>query len=212
MDSHRYGAFPCAPSRFAAVMFGNAFASRIVSPPSSDPTKLVRFAGVPQGCAVLDTATRAPMARDDHRTPRENRRLAQGRSRETRRAACAIRGSRPGNFRRQESADAIPHGAGCQSAVTRRTASRRHSPATAHDATQDFYVSRPAPAAELSELLRAPPGRSAGRRQCVGSEAVNGEQQGLPMACSSMISARVPSGSMRLSCHFASRPILGTLS
>lgn len=44
-----------------------------------------------------------------------------------------------------------------------------------------------------------------------GSAAVKGEQQGLPMACSSMISARVPSRSRRLSCHLASRPIFGVL-
>ncbi len=44
-----------------------------------------------------------------------------------------------------------------------------------------------------------------------GSEAVKGEQQGVPMACNSISSARVPSGSSRLSCHLASRPIFGTL-
>jgi len=48
-------------------------------------------------------------------------------------------------------------------------------------------------------------------RYLVGLDAVNSEQQGLPTGWNSMVSARVPSGSNRLYCHLASRPILGPL-
>src|SRR5580698_4162642 len=63
--------------------------------------------------------------------------------------------------------------------------------------------SRPPPVEAQSNARRPP--------YFCGSGAVNGEQQGFPMAWNSMISARVPSGSSRLSCHLASRPTFGVL-